>query len=85
MVKTKKKSKQLHVAVVYSEVNGTHSGRRDGSYACFVDTSANKAAERAVVAANAWTFDKPFGPYEVLVGTLTQRAQGLVRLKKGGK
>lgn len=71
-VRTTKKS-ALYVAVVCAENSGMlRSGRPEGDWAAFINTDRACAISAALRARSKWTASGRFGPYRVLVGTLSE-------------
>lgn len=65
---------RFHIAIVVKEATdlATGSARPDHDWASFIDQSQSAAIARAQAALDRWT-RQGYGPYIILVGTVTGR------------
>lgn len=69
----------IYVAVVCKLWD--RSGRPRGDWACFVDKQESRAISQAIGAKKEWERKGAYGPYRILVGTLTKEATVPVRYR----
>jgi uncharacterized 2Fe-2S/4Fe-4S cluster protein (DUF4445 family) len=66
-------TKVRYVAIVMRQ-DDPSSNRADGSWACFVDTDKDEAIKKAIEATKRYE-SRGNGPYDILVGSLTDKVE----------
>lgn len=67
----KKLKEKLYVAIVY---NPTGSLRDDKSHSCFTGNTKKNVIEQAFKAKFRWERNGTYGPYDIVVGEITEKA-----------
>lgn len=74
VARTKKETRYVAI-VVDADLTKILSNRNSGDWSAFFGTDRDEVAELAVKARAKWTASGNYGPYRILLGTLTEEVQ----------